>query len=115
LLEPGTADVSGSVDRFGELLGTRPEPISLGFRITGSATKRLYVDREGFRVTEDAEESLDVEVLANEETWRKIAEGDLSPMAALLAGQLRFRGNVLAASRVVHQLRRNGARRNGKA
>jgi len=129
LIEPDTPDLARSVNRFGELIGSRPEPVSLGFRISGAAARfwRLKVDREGFTVTEepaDGEESAesevppsarpDVEVITSEGTWRRIAGGEVSPMAAMLAGELRFRGDVVAASRVVHQMRRTGARSNGK-
>jgi putative sterol carrier protein len=135
LIEPDNPDLARSVNRFGELIGSRPEPVSLGFRITGSAARfwRLKLDREGFTVTEepadedepaDNEDSAqsevsapvppDVEVITGEGTWRRIAGGEVSPMAAMLAGELRFRGDVVAAGRVVHQLRRNGARSNGK-
>src|SRR5688572_7372412 len=92
LIEPDTPDVARSVNRFGELIGSRPEPVSLGFRITGAGPRfwRLKVGREGFTVTEepaDGEESADseasasvrpdVEVITSEGTWRRIAGGEV--------------------------------------
>jgi putative sterol carrier protein len=93
----------------------------LGFRITGDVERywRLRVDPAGFSAAEEAPESEnsaqpDIEVIAHEQTWRSLAEGALSPMAAMFTGQLRFRGDVVLASRVVRQLRGAGTAQSGK-
>ena len=113
LMDDDAAEVSGSVSRFGELLRTRPDPISLGFRIIGETVRywRLAVDPQGFRVDEepaDDEQSIpvDIEVIADQQTWLRIAGSEISPMTAMLAGQMRFRGDVALARRVVQQLHR---------
>ena len=121
LTESDDPDLSRSISRFGELLRTHPRQVSLGFRITGDVARywRLFVDPAGFTTAEEPAENGDVaqpdiEVIVGEQTWRSLAEGGLSPMAALFAGQLRFRGDVALAWRVVRQLRRAGAAESGK-
>jgi SCP-2 sterol transfer family protein len=114
LIDAQTADVSRSISRFGELLGTRQkQPVSLGFHIIGDTARSwlLQIGPQGSSVSEETAENgnsvkPDIEVVTSEKTWRRIAEGTISPMSAMIAGQLRFRGNVVLASHVVQELRR---------
>lgn len=114
LIDAGVADLSRSIRRFGEIIGTsQKQPVSVGFHIIGDAARywRLQVGPQGPKVSEEAPEDTksprpDIEVTTSEQTWRSIAEGTLAPMSAMIAGQLRFRGNVALARQVVQQLRR---------
>jgi putative sterol carrier protein len=115
LIEADTEDVSRGISRFGELLGSRTEPLSIGFHLTGDGERylRLLVDPQGAHLSEArADEQPDLEIIASEQAWRSIAAGAESPLSVMAAGRLRFRGNVLLASRVVHELRRASAARN---
>ncbi len=112
LIDAGVADLSRSIRRFGEIIGTtQKQPVSLGFHIIGDATRywRLQIGPQGPKVSEEADDAKtprpDIEVVTSDQTWRNIAEGTLSPMSAMIAGQLRFRGDVALARRVVQQLR----------
>lgn len=113
LIEAGTDDVAGSVSRFGELLGALGQSVSVGVQLIGDTPQYwgLQVGPEGSQVAEQPEDSAqpDIEIITDEPTWRRIAEGSLSPLAAMTGGTLRFRGDVVLASRVVHELRRADA------
>ena len=114
LIDAGVADLSRSIRRFGEIIGTsQKQPVSLGFHIIGVAARywRLQIGPQGPKVSEEAPDDAntprpDIEVITSEQTWRNIAEGTLSPMSAMIAGQLRFRGDVALARHVVQLLRR---------
>jgi SCP-2 sterol transfer family protein len=113
LSEPGDQDVSGGVNRFGELLGNRARPVSVGFTFTGDGERHigLRVGPQGLDVVETAKtEQPDFEIVTSEETWRGIAEGEVAPLDAMTHGRLRFRGDVVLASRVVHELRQAAAK-----
>jgi len=109
LIEADTEDVSRSVSRFGELLGSRTEPLSVGFHLTGDNERylSLLVNQRGASLTEArADEQPDLEIITSEQDWRGIASGAESPLSVMAAGRLRFRGSVPLASRVIHELRR---------
>jgi hypothetical protein len=117
LSEAGDEDVAGSVNRFGELLGNRAEPVSVGFHLTGEPERYigLRVGPQGLLVGETAKtDQPDFEIITSEQTWRGIAEGEVAPLDAMAHGELRFRGNVVLASRVVHELRRAAAKSEGR-
>ncbi|GAB7045012.1 SCP2 sterol-binding domain-containing protein [Catenuloplanes indicus] len=113
LIDAGTADLSRGFRRLGELAGTgQKEPVTLGFHIEGDTARywRLRVGPDGPRLTEEPPDDVkaprpDVEVFTGEQTWREIAEGTLAPITAIIAGRMRFRGDVAAARRVVRLLR----------
>ncbi len=114
LIDAGVADLSRSIRRFGEIIGTgQKQPVSLGFHLIGDVARywRLQLGPQGPKVSEQAPDDTkaprpDIEVVTSEQTWRNIAEGTLAPMAAMIAGQLRFRGDVALAHHVVQLLRR---------
>ncbi|GAB7036286.1 MULTISPECIES: SCP2 sterol-binding domain-containing protein [Catenuloplanes] len=113
LIDAGTADLSRSFRRFGELAGPgQREPVTLGFHLV-DATRywRLRLGPDGATVSEETPDDVtpprpEIEVITDERTWRDIAEGTLAPMAAVIAGRMRFRGDVAGARLVVRRLRR---------
>ncbi|MDP9794434.1 hypothetical protein J2S43_002946 [Catenuloplanes nepalensis] len=114
LIDAGAADLSRSFHRFGEIVGTgQREPVTLGFHIAGDTARywRLRLGPDGPKVSEETPDDVtaprpEIEVITDERTWRDIAEGTLAPMAAVVAGRMRFRGDVGRARLVVRQLRR---------
>ena len=116
LSEAGDKDVAGSVNRFGELLGNRAEPVSVGFHLTGDGERYfgMRVGPQGLHVDDATKaDQPDFEIVTSEQTWRGIAQGEVSPLDAMARGQLRFRGDVVLASRVVRELRHAAAKSEG--
>ena len=117
LIDAGAQDISHSISRLGELLDSHlQQPISLRLHIIGDAMRywRLQVGPQGWNMSSETVEAekagqSDIEIITSEETWRRIAEGAISPMLAMIAGQLRFRGDVVLARDVVQELRRTSA------
>ena len=113
LIEAGHDDVSGSVDRFGELLSSFGQSVSIGLQLTGDPPQYwgLQVSAEGSRVAQQPDGSAqpDIEIITDKQTWSRIAEGTLAPLTAMIEGTMRFRGDVVLASQVVHQMRRANA------
>ncbi len=109
LVEPGSTDTAGSVRRFGDLLGTG-QPVSVGLRLSTDGTPEpVHLRTDGIEPA-SAGSAPDLEIITSERTWRRIAAGELAPMAAFIAGDLRFRGDVTVADRVVRHLRGTSAR-----
>jgi hypothetical protein len=107
LIEPGSTDTARSVRRFGELLGAGG-PVSVGLRLTTNGSEKpVHLRTDGVAAEAAAP---DLEIITSEQTWRRIAAGELAPMAAFIAGDLRFRGDVGVANRVVRRLRGESAR-----
>jgi putative sterol carrier protein len=101
LIEPGSTDTATSVRRFGELLAAG-SPVSVGLRLANGTQQAIHLRTDGDATDRSAP---DLEIITSEGTWHRIASGQLEPMAAFIAGELRFRGEVAVANRVVRQLR----------
>jgi putative sterol carrier protein len=101
LIEPGSTDTATSVRRFGELLAAG-SPVSVGLRLANGTQQAIHLRTDGDTADRSAP---DLEIITSEGTWHRIASGQLEPMAAFIAGELRFRGDVAVANRVVRQLR----------
>ncbi len=109
LVEPGSTDTARSVRRFGELLGTA-RPVSVGLRLSTDGTPEpVRLRTDGTEAGPDGP-APDLEIITSERTWRRIASGELAPMAAFIAGDLRFRGDVAVAGRIVRHLHATSAR-----
>jgi SCP-2 sterol transfer family len=106
LRSDGSDDVGPTFVRLGELIGSS-EKASLSFRIAddvNTQTWALEIGPDGCAVTPQPTMRPDVEVLLEPETWRRIADGSVSPLEAFGIGKMRVRGDIQIALRVFRQL-----------
>jgi putative sterol carrier protein len=91
------ADFDQPMQSAAQLLKRGKDVGRLGVRLLNSRGSRAYTfDVLGgdCRVTQGVAEDLDLEVVVDEDTWREIANGDLSPVDAFLAGKMEISGNM---------------------
>lgn len=99
--------MEGSAREFFESLEGRIDPSktagmsnSYVFEIDGSGTWRVDVDDGTVSVTEGGEGDADATIAASEETFQKIASGDLNATTAYMTGKLKVRGDMGAAMKL---------------
>ncbi len=96
-----------------ERLQDTPEHGSIRFSIIGKSGQTqwsLALDGQGCRAHQDPIERPDLEIVTQAETWRKIAEGKLSPLVAFARGKLRIRGDETLGQRLLKQLAADGGK-----
>ena len=104
-------DLDASFERFADLIGAPEAPLSIVIHVADESEPRsraIHAAASGCKVTDVVPASSDVELILEAATWRAIASGELSLLEAFARGQMRVRGDVDDARRLVHQLR-NGA------
>ncbi len=123
--DPLLADFAAPLARIGEVdrgqVGEHLKRLSgaLG-RVGKSGTIQLTIGREkgeprrwnlslaagDAKVSEGAHDKPDLELIVGEETWSRIAAGEMSPLAAFTGGKLRVRGDLALARLAVRALQR---------
>jgi putative sterol carrier protein len=109
LAEPAAQDLDATLGLFGQLLGAPSEPLAVRIQISEGEQQRSWLldaGPDGCRVTEDDNRPPDVEAMLDAETWRLIANGEISPLEAFGRGRMRVRGDLRAARRLAGQLYR---------
>jgi hypothetical protein len=95
-----------TINRLGELLSPSKIRGALQLRLlhvhTGAQRSVLNVvlDGTGFKCGTEPIDKPDLELLTTAEVWAEIARGELSPIAAFLAGRMRVRGDMRLAQKV---------------
>jgi putative sterol carrier protein len=99
--------MGGSARDFFESLEGRIDPSKTAgmtnsylFEIDGSGTWRVDVDDGTVSVAEGGEGDADATIAASEETFQKIASGDLNATTAYMTGKLKVRGDMGAAMKL---------------
>jgi putative sterol carrier protein len=99
--------MGGSAREFFEGLEGRIDPSKTAgmknsyiFDIDGSGTWRVDVDDGTVSVTEGGDGDADATIAASEETFQKIASGDLNATTAYMTGKLKVRGDMGAAMKL---------------
>lgn len=90
-----------------ERLGASGERGCVRFRILdGERHAQWHLDLEGetSRVHQEPVERPDLEIVTCQDTWRKIAEGKLSPLVAFAKRKLRVRGDENLGKRLLERL-----------
>jgi putative sterol carrier protein len=64
----------------------------------------LVLDGQSCRAHQEPMEKLDLEIVTPLDTWRKIAEGKLSPLVAVAKGRMRIRGDEKLGKRLLKRL-----------
>jgi putative sterol carrier protein len=107
LTEPIRAELATTFQRVAEILSkTRNgRPLQLQFSILERDSEEptpwsVAITKQGGKVTQQAADKPDVEIITEAETWWEIAERRLSPLEAFVTGRLRVRGNIERAKRV---------------
>jgi hypothetical protein len=105
LTDSAEDDLGRTVDRLGELVGGSDVRGRVHF---GGAVRSwsLELGPDACKVSAHRTHRPDLEVLVAEETWRRLADGTLSPLEAFGRGDMRVRGDIALASRFVRLLRR---------
>ncbi len=113
LAKSGNVDLGRTFERLGELVGGSEVRARVHFGVVqgdGEAeTVRswsLELGPDVCTVSAERTHGPDLEVLLAEETWRRLAEGVLSPLEAFGQGDMRVRGDIKVAVRVVRLLRK---------
>ena len=95
-----------SVREFFEGLESRVDPArtagmnnSYVFDIDGAGTWTVRVADGAVKVSEGAEDA-DATITASEETFEKIAAGELNPTTAYMTGKLKLKGDMGAAMKL---------------
>ena len=95
-----------SVREFFEGLEARVDPSktegmnnSYVFDIENAGTWTVRVNEGDVKVTEGAEDA-DATITASDETFEKIASGDLNPTTAYMTGKLKLKGDLGAAMKL---------------
>ncbi len=104
LVEPGEKDLGKAFTRLSETLRSSGELAEVQFDIVrGRTTHRWTVSLEpkAAAAAERASRRPDLRLLLRQETWQRIAEGELSPLDAFLSGELRIRGDTELAKRLL--------------
>jgi putative sterol carrier protein len=100
--EAAATDIAASMESGAKLLKRGKDIGRLEVRLIGSQGSHSYTfDILGgdCRVTRGSSEERDLEIVVSEETWVEIANGDLSPVDAYLAGRMEVTGDLEFAKR----------------
>jgi SCP-2 sterol transfer family len=108
LTEPGEDDLGRTFERLGEIVGGSKLRARVHFRVVEGEGKSerarswsLELGPDACSVSAERTHRPDLEVLVTEATWRRLAEGAISPLEALGQGGLRVRGSVRLARQLV--------------
>lgn len=108
----GVAAITESMESGAKLLKRGKDVGRLEVRLIGSQGSRSYTfDILGgnCRVAEGSSEERNLEVVVSEETWVEMANGDLSPVDAYLAGRMEVTGDLEFAKRQYAKAMSRGA------
>jgi hypothetical protein len=104
-VEPGkvtATEVKESMEALTKHLGRGRDLGRLRLRLLGGRKRNTYaielLGGEG-RMSQSEADEFDFEVVCTEETWAEIANGDLSPIDAYLAGRMELTGDLDFAKR----------------
>jgi len=113
LTDSAEDDLGRTVDRLGELVGGSDVRGRVHVGVVHGAgdsgavrSWSLELGPDACTVSAHRTHRPDLEVLVAEETWRRLADGTLSPLEAFGRGDMRVRGDIALASRFVRLLRR---------
>jgi hypothetical protein len=92
--------------RLGELVGARPEPLSILFSLTGPGSGGWLVQTgpDGARVSPAQAAPPDAEIIMDTRIWSALAAGRVTLLDAFGSGQVRLRGSLAAAQRFARLL-----------
>jgi putative sterol carrier protein len=110
--EVGATDIAQSMESGAKLLKRGKDIGRLEVRLLGARGSRSFtfdVLSGDCRVAEGSSEERDLEVVVSEETWVEIANGDLSPVDAYLAGRMEVTGDLEFAKRQYAKAMSRGA------
>jgi putative sterol carrier protein len=108
----GASDIAESMETGAKLLKRGKDVGRLEVRLIGARESRSYtfdVLAGDCRVTQGRSAERDLEVVVSEETWVEIANGDLSPIDAYLAGRMELTGDLEFAKRQYAKAMSRGA------
>jgi hypothetical protein len=106
-LSGGSDDLARSFDEIGRQLDGAKETFTLTFRVTDDRDVRtwsLEASPQGCRVTDHEESTPDLEIFVDAQTCRQLLNGSIVPLEAFGRGQMRVRGDVRLARRIVRRL-----------
>jgi SCP-2 sterol transfer family len=113
LTDSEKSDLGRTFERFGELIGGSEVRARVQFGVLqgdgeGETVRSwsLELGPDACAVSAERVHRPDVEVLVAEETWRRLADGTLAPLEAFGRGEMRVRGDIQLARRLVQLLRR---------
>ena len=99
--------MAGSAREFFESLESRVDPAktagmtnSFVFEIDGAGAWRVDVEDGAVSVSESGGDDADATISASEETFQKIADGDLNATTAYMTGKLKVKGDMGAAMKL---------------
>lgn len=104
---PDDPDLEASFRRLAERLGTIPRRAVVHFGIRDASGLRswsLQTGPDGTVVRPERMEGPDLEILTDVETWRRMATGSVSLLAAFGGGTVRVIGDLMVARRLVSRL-----------
>jgi putative sterol carrier protein len=107
LTEHREEDLGETFRRMAELLGKPEEHGVVQFRLLDNGKdlhRCLELDQNGARVRAEKVDHPDFEIVTQVATWRRIAEGSLSPFEAFIQGEMRVRGDVEFGRRLLRRL-----------
>jgi hypothetical protein len=106
-------DLGRTFERFGELIGGSEVRARVRFGVLqddgeGETVRSwsLELGPKACAVSAERVHRPDLEVLVAEETWWRLAEGIFAPLEAFGRGEMRVRGDIRLARRLVQLLRR---------
>jgi putative sterol carrier protein len=109
--EASASDFDESMQAGAKLLGRGKDVGRLQVRLLGERGSRYYtfeVLGGECRVTKARSDDVDFELVVSSETWVELANGDLSPVDAYLAGRLELTGDVEFAKRQYAKVKARG-------
>lgn len=106
-------DLGAMFQSLAERLQATQERGCIRFSILGKAGQTqwsLTLDAQGCRAHQEPVERPDLEIVTQEDTWLRIAEGKLSPLVAFARGRLRVRGDEALGQRLLRPLAADGGK-----
>ena len=112
-LTESEGDLDETFQRIGEVVGASEVRARVHFGVVQGSGEgemvrswTLELGPDACAVTAERVHGPDLDVLVSEETWWRLAAGTVSPLEAFGRGDMRVRGDVRLAGRLVRQLRR---------
>ncbi len=103
LVKPGSQDIAKTLLHLSEILADSGERARVQFRFVGgqkSMSWCLELGEGRASLSEEAGDA-DLEIVTRRETWWEIAKGSLSPLDAMIGGDLRIRGDAELGKRLL--------------
>jgi hypothetical protein len=100
-------DPGPTFQRLAELLSNCGDNGILRFTLlsaSGSESWSLAPHAGSYRLSKDAPEVPDLELISKQETWWEIAEGSLSPLEAFALGRMRVLGDFELGTKLLRHL-----------